>query len=1140
MGGRSVLGPGKKDPGAALRSSLIAALMDLPFINALPDRRMLLTLVRQDVVRFPDVQERSEARLHVVDIVLACLGHPGGLRALRAALETMAPYAEGTRRARQLIESATLSGLLSESDLERARDILRRVDQREVSLPPNLDGEPTGDAPSANVVGLIERFDRLAGEQAGSEGLPPALLLLEHTARQVDRHLAVELQGWVDTQAEWLEVQSELRDLRSRMSLDSAGDAVVEGARTTVAGHDLNEGHVGKGDHQQQYSGLGSSGQAGGGAPVPTDPDVNAQHVYPLQSLPAEGQSQRGEEDPMSPLAPATVRDVERLPQVWGDIPPRNPNFTGRESLLNDLHSRLAVERETSVLPHALHGMGGVGKSQVAIEYVHRHRSDYDLIWWIPSEHSGQVLSALSDLAHRLELDASHEAISAVPAVREALSTRTTPYDNWLLVFDNAESLSEVRPFFPTGGAGRILVTSRNPEWAGVTHPLEVDVFTRTESKTFLMKRTPELTEEEADHLAEALGDLPLAVEQAASWRVATGMPVNEYLRLLEDKRIELLGFGESPDYEISVAAAWNVSMDKLAQVNEAALQLLQVCSFFAPEPISRDLFAGSPSAPITESLDETLRDPIKLARAIRDIQRYALAKFDHRNGTLQMHRLVQAVLVGRMDPERQDVMRQGAHTLLANGDPNKPASPEHWPRYQALRPHVTVSGAVKSHDPRVHQLVFNMVKFLYYWGDHEGCREFAEIVHDARRADLGEDNEHTVAVAKWWAWILWVLGAFADAAKINRRALELSRAAFGDSDEGTVDAMTRVAIDLRTAGDFAGALALDRRAVEVGVREFGEDDPATLRAAFHLGVSLRQTGAFAEAWELDRDTHERQCAILGENDDATLRTLNFLTIDQRELGDYLGARHRQQEVYETFVKVFGPENPAVTRAARNLAVARRKAGDHDDARQLAEETLGKFRVRYGDDYPDTMAAALNVAVDLRHAGDLDGACELGEQTLERYVRVFGDRHPHTLSATANLAIVRRLLGDVAYAHQSDLTTLEALHATLGRDHPISLTCATNLANDLSRLGEYQAAYECDIDTLERSRRALGENHPSTLACSLNLALDLRALGRVQEADKIHADTLARFRHILGDRHPATLNALQSVRADCDMDPLPL
>jgi tetratricopeptide (TPR) repeat protein len=1130
-----VQGPGKKDPVGTLRTPLIDALMGLPFINALSDRRMLLTLIRQEVVRFPDVEEKSEARLHVIYIVLACLGHPGGLRALRAALETMAPHAEGTRRIQQLIESATLANLLPESELERAHELARQAGECDLELPGQpADGYQSRDHDRRGPA-LIEHFDALAAERT-VDGLPPALVFLEHLADQVDRALAGAIRLWVDEQCEWLELQSDLRRLRARRSAESSSERRDSGPTPSDEPHAA----VAQNGHATAHDPLGSpEGDAPGPAPS-AGPDAMEDHasVQPVVTdLEEEVRGQQG--DTMPPLTSAAPRKT-KLPQVWGDVPPRNPNFTGRASLLKDLHSQLAVERETAVLPHSLHGMGGVGKSQVAIEYVHRHRGDYDLIWWIPAEHPSQILSALTDLAHRLELDVSREAISAVPAVREALSTSKTPYEDWLLVFDNAESLSDVRPFFPTGGAGKILVTSRNPEWAAVTRSLEVDVFSRAESKAFLIRRTPELSESEADRLAEALGDLPLAVEQAAAWRVATGMPVGQYLRLLEEKRIELLELGTSPDYEISVAAAWNVSLDRLEEVNGAALQLLQVCSFFAPEPISRELFAGSPIAPITESLDDTLRDPIRLARAIRDIQRYALAKFDHRAGTLQMHRLVQAVLVSRMDPQRQEVMRYGAHTLLASGDPNKPSAPDSWTRYQALLPHVTVSKAVLSTDPRVHQFVLNMVRFLYYWGDHDGCRTLAAEVHNQRKLDLGEDHQHTLEAARWHAWILWVLGSFREAADINKRTLELSEAAFGPADEGTLDSMTRVAIDRRTAGDVEGALALDRRAFEGCTREFGEDDPVTLNAAFHLGVSLKICGHLTEALALDTDTYRRRAIVLGEYTDDTLRSLNYLTIAQREAGDYRQARSRQEDAYEVFVKVFGTENPATTRAARNLAVARRKAGDHDGALKLAEDTLRKFRNRYGDDYPDSMAAALNYAIDLRHAGDLRAARALGEQTLERYEKVLGEQHPHTHSARANLAIVLRLLGDPEAARQSDVRTLDALQATLGVNHPISLVCATNLASDLTALGEHQAAFERDTDTLDRCRRTFGDNHPSTLACSLNLALDLKALGRTAEADKVHADTMDRFRRVLGDRHPATLNALQSVRADCDIDPMPL
>jgi tetratricopeptide (TPR) repeat protein len=835
-----------------------------------------------------------------------------------------------------------------------------------------------------------------------------------------------------------------------------------------------------------------------------------------------------------------TQPPARRLPRVWGDVPPRNPNFTGREEILAKLHGALMISREAAVLPQALHGMGGVGKSQLAIEYVHRHSVDYDLVWWISAEQNTQVLSSLIRLAQQLGLDVSPEANSAVPAVQDALNTGRIEYERWLLVFDNAESLTEVLPYFPTGGAGKVLVTSRNPEWAGVARTLEVDVFTRDESKAFLKNRTPELSDPDADRLADALGDLPLAVEQAAAWHATTGMPVDQYLELLNQKRIELLD-EVSPVYQRSVAAAWNVSLDRLDQDNRAALQLLQVCSFFSPEPISREFFATSTAAAITDPLDTALRDPIKLSRAIRDIQRYALAKFNHQTNTLQIHRLIQAVLVGRMDREQADLIRAGAHALLAAANPGGPGRSARWGSYEALLPHVRASGAVRSIEPNVMRLVYDTIQFLFHWGDHTGALTLAEEAYKNWLGQLGEEHPQTLRLAKYLAYLRAQVGQYGSAVKLFRRVLDLYTEQSGEDDEETLDAMLLVAYGYRITGEFERARDLDERAYRICHRLFGEDDPVTLRAAHNLGISLRLVGQFSAAAELDEKTYLRRMDVLGPSDAETLRTLNHLIIDQRESGNFVDACAKQEECRDSVQIAFSfPDNPNVLFASRNLAVARRRAGDHSGALTLSEETAERYRRRYGDTHPDTISADLNSAIDRRHAGDLDGADRLGRDTLRRYRDRLGDDHPHTLSAQVNLAVVTRQKGDAKGAFLQNKLTLARLSERLGSDHPITLTCATNLASDLFALGDAQSAFDLDTDTLARSERVLGVQHPSTLAVGVNLALDLRALEREQEASLLQADNMARFRRSLGEHHPATLNALRSSRADCDVDPMPL
>jgi tetratricopeptide (TPR) repeat protein len=848
--------------------------------------------------------------------------------------------------------------------------------------------------------------------------------------------------------------------------------------------------------------------------------------------------------EPASPLSttvrplPVEQRQPGDPPPVWGNVPARNPNFTGRERLLDDLHQRLQAGT-TAVLPEALHGMGGVGKSQIAVEYVYRHTNDYDLIWWIPAEHTSRISSSFVELAQTLGLPGTAEAVLAVPAVREALRTGR-PYRNWLLIFDNAESPDAVRQYFPTDGPGQILITSRNAQWANLARRLEVDVFAREESKELLRRRSPELSDQDANDLSAALGDLPLAIEQAAVWRAETGMPAEEYLRLLEEKTNELLGAVETTDYQLSVAAAWNVSLERLKDRNPAALQLLQICAFFAPEPISRNLLSGIRDAPVPPELQAALRDPIRLGRAIREINRYALARIDHRTNTIQLHRLVQAVLIGQLTPEQRDEMRHAAHVLLAAGDPNDPTSPALWPRYAELLPHVYVSAAVQSEDRWVRNLVLNTVEYLYGWGDHDTFLDLSQRAFDAWRERSGEEDLLTLTVAFWLGHARRLLGRYDGARELNARTLETVRRTEGEEHEQTLTMMNMVAADLRIQGDFAAGRLLDEQASETATRVFGGDDPFTLRCRHNLGVSLRQTGDFRAALELDRETLDRELEVIGEDARLTFNTLQSLGLDEMEAGFYQAARNRQEVTALRARRVLGDDNPGTLLVLRALAVTRRRAGDHQSARELSEEALERYRRRYGKDAPHSVDAAANLAVDLRQVGDLQASKSLGQRTLERYRETLGDSHHHTLAMTTNHAITIRLLGNAQAARELNEVTLGLLRSRYGADHPTTMVCAINLASDLAALGEKQAAHDLSHDTLELSRQKLGDAHPTTSVCALNLAVDLEAVGRVDEAEQLRTERLATLRHSLGDEHPAVVQTSQGIRADCDASPMPL
>lgn len=829
----------------------------------------------------------------------------------------------------------------------------------------------------------------------------------------------------------------------------------------------------------------------------------------------------------------------DRVPLVWGNVPPRNPNFTGRNELLESLSMRLAAGGTTAILPAALHGMGGIGKTQIAVEYIYRHLNDYEVVWWIQAAQPAQVRAALNELAQHLRLPGVSESAAAVPAVLEALRLGQ-PHRRWLLVFDAAESPETIRHFFPTNGPGKILITSRNPEWASVARPLEVAVFHRDESVELLKRRGPELDDEDADQLADKLGDLPLAIEQAAAWRAETGMPVREYLRLFDEKVAEILDTSAPTGYEVSVAAAWNVSFDELKTRSPAAHQLLQVCAFFAPEPITRNLFTGVRGVSISPDLDEALRDPMRLSRSIRDIARYGLAKIDHRNNSLQLHRLVQLVLRGRMSPEQRRGMRHGAHVLLANYDPNDPKSAASWLRYQEVLPHVSASELTDCEDPWVRQLVINLMQYLYFWGDYEEAAALSKQALQRWTESLGDTDPQVLEAASWRGLCLWIRGRFAEAADLNRRTLELRRQVSGDSSEETIIAQLRVAVDTRTRGDFYTARELGEQIYQTAKATYGEDDPIALQTANDLAVTVRLCGDYRRAFELDQRTSQRRAEVLGYDNVDTLNTLSGMFMDRRELGDYKLARTEHERIAHRVQELLGEDKSDTLRRFGYLAVARRKDGDHEGALELSTRALDLYRRRYGDDHYLAMAVAVDHSNDLRHADRFEAARALGENTLQRYRDKFGDDHPHTLSAAVDLAVTLRLCGEPAKACELNERSLERLRAVLGNDHPYSIVCAIDLASDHAALANPEEALTVGSDARDRARQVLGGDHPTTVAAGLNVTLDLRTLGRTQEAETQFADVVTRFRRVLGETHPTTIAAIQGSRANCDIDPLPL
>ncbi|GAA3442867.1 hypothetical protein GCM10018955_23050 [Planomonospora venezuelensis] len=474
------------------------------------------------------------------------------------------------------------------------------------------------------------------------------------------------------------------------------------------------------------------------------------------------------------------TRSPARIPEIWGKkVPGKNKNFTGRSAVLARLRESLTSSADPTALlplPQALHGLGGVGKTQLAIEYAWKYRGEYDVVWWITADQPELVPSALAGLAEGLGLrSAAVVGIEeAAASVREALQ-RGTPYDRWLLIFDNADEPELIRGMIPDGGPGHVLITSRNSRWSGVAETVTVDVFTREESLAFLNKRVGhEVDRKEADRLATELGDLPLALEQAAALQHQTGMSTEEYIEELHERTRDLLSMGQSTEYPLSMTAAWQLSLEAVESKVPQAGDLLRCLAFFGPNPVPRDVFrrgnkgGGARMGPI-------LKDPVALNQAFAVLNRFALVKVEGDARTVQVHRLVQALLRDSLEPHEREEIRAEVHTLMASGAPADPENNANWRSFGELVPHVRPSGLADSREDAVREFAVNIVRYLFRQGTLGPAENFAEEFLDRWQwRGAGRQDPHVLRLRRHLGSILWQLGKYTECRKLNKETHEL------------------------------------------------------------------------------------------------------------------------------------------------------------------------------------------------------------------------------------------------------------------------------------------------------------------------------------------------------------------------------
>ena len=680
-------------------------------------------------------------------------------------------------------------------------------------------------------------------------------------------------------------------------------------------------------------------------------------------------------------------------------LAPRPVFLAGRKQLLAELEARLAEDDGVGPRVVALCGLGGAGKTSVALEYAHRQLGDARVAWQFPAEDPAVLEAGFGELAAQL---GAGEGGDPVAAVHGMLAASPAP---WLLVFDNAPDRGSVAPFVPPAGRGRVLITSRNQIWP-LGQALDVPVLDPQVAGEFLVGRTGDADRRAALELAGELGGLPLALEQAAAYVQATGDSLAGYLAAFRQRRPDLLARGEPTGYPMTVATTWSLAFEDLQRVAPGAVGLLRLLAFCAPEAVPLRLLlhpgpdlAGRLGEEVTPVLAPLLEDPLAAGDAIAALRRYSLVT-PAGAGSVSVHRLVQAVTVDQMPAELASQWRQAAAALIEAAIPDNTKLPEAWPVCAALLPHAQAVLDLTSGG------MFQIAQYLGSNGSYPAARDLFQVIADARRSDdaYGPEHPQTLAALFKLANYTGYAGDEAGARDQYAALLPVRERASGPEDPDTLSDRGDFARWTGDAGDAAGARDQYAALLPVCERVLGPEHPDTLAARANLAYWTGATGDAAGARDQFAALLPVCERVLGPEHPDTLSDRGYLASWTGVAGDTAGARDQYAALLPVCERVLGPEHPITLSDRSNLAYWTGQAGDAAGARdQFAALLLVCERV-LGPEHPDTLTNRANLASWTGQAGDAAGARDQYAALLLVCERVLGPEHPDTLTARGDLA----------------------------------------------------------------------------------------------------------------------------------------
>ena len=722
---------------------------------------------------------------------------------------------------------------------------------------------------------------------------------------------------------------------------------------------------------------------------------------------------------------------------------PRNPFFTGREDQLQAIYTAL-----TSRGRAALSGLGGIGKTQAAVEYAYRHQAEYDHVFWVRAEQETELITGYVSLAKALQIPGhqQEDQQAIVVLMKQWLAT----HDRWLLVFDNADDLRQLRPYLPATN-GHILLTTRAQALGDLAEKVEVTRMAADAGALLLLRRAKVIADDAdlataSDHdqaLAHALNTemdgLPLALDQAGAYIEEQLLSLGEYLELFRSEKAELLQErGQlDPDHP-SVSVTFTLAFEKVAAANATAAALVQACAFLAPDDIPEEIFSEGAEA-FGEPLNALAESKLAITKAIAEAARFSLISRKPQAKTLTIHRLVQEVLRAAMDDNRQ---RQWAEQVVEAITAVFPDAEEfeNWEQCDRLIAQAQAATQLITDYRLASETAALLLSRTGYYNNNQGRYEQAESPYlealAMRKQLLGKAHPDVATSLNNLAALYDAQGRYGEAEPLYLEALAMMKQLLGKTHPDVATSLNNLAALYDAQGRYEEAEPLYLEALAMRKQLLGKAHPDVATGLNNLAALYDAQGRYEEAEPLYLEALAMMKQLLGEAHPDIATSLNNLAGLYDAQGRYEEAEPLYLEALAMVKQLLGEAHPAAATSLNNLALLYKSQGRYGEAEPLYLEALAIRKQLLGEAHPAVATSLNNLALLYDSQRRYTDADPLYLNALAMRQRLLGNEHPDVATSLFNLGGLRYNQGRYSEA----LTLLRQAQpiylAKLGPDHP--------------------------------------------------------------------------------------------------------